>query len=169
MMDASASGPAACETETVAILEALGAAWAPGQPSKTAVATIARRLGWKTSRVHEMLYRRARRIDAHELDRLRAALVDVISHYEVERARFVVAHPSLASLAPPPASAAGALTDGRLSPVARGFLTWALERVARGVALGLALATLATGPDLPTRTVRPAVARPVAARMQREA
>jgi hypothetical protein len=162
-------GHSASEAETVAILEALAAGWAPGQPQKTATGTIARRLGWRASRVHELWYRRARRIEAHELDRLRAALVDVITRYEVERERFMAAHPSLARLAPPAASAAGALTDRRLSPVARGYLAWALERVARGLVVVVALATLLAGPDMPVRTARPAPGRPPVVRIQREA
>jgi hypothetical protein len=157
--------------ETAAILQALAATWAAGQPTKTAEAVVARRLGWKYSRVHELFYQRARRIDAHELDQLRAALVDAITHYEVERARFLGAHPSLARLAPPPASAAVALTDSRLSEVGRGFLTWALERVATGVAVCMALVTLAGGADLPQgRVLRPPVtARPAVSRTVREA
>ena len=49
---------------------------------KSAIGRAARILGWKFSRTYEIWYGRARRIDAHEMDKLRALAREQAEKYE---------------------------------------------------------------------------------------
>lgn len=72
----------ACKELRVITVEAQEAVWklAPRDwigKRKAAIAGVARELGWSFARTWNIAHGRARRIDAHEMDRLRAALGQV--------------------------------------------------------------------------------------------
>lgn len=81
---------------------------APGDSRKAALAWAARVLALPFSRVRTLYYGEARRIDAHEADKIRAyvqqaqELIEARGEYERRREDFVRSHPRLARLVPPP-------------------------------------------------------------------
>jgi hypothetical protein len=95
---------------------------APGGSRKAAIAWAARALAHPFARVRCLYYGNARRIDAHEADKIRAYveqaqdLIDARGEYEKRRQDFLAAHPRLARLVP------GPLERTEVSQVARGFL-----------------------------------------------
>lgn len=79
---------------------------APGDSRKAAIAWAARVLALPFTRVRCLYYGNARRIDAHEADKIRAyveqaqELIEARAEYEKLRGDFVAAHPHLARLVP---------------------------------------------------------------------
>ena len=93
-------------------------ALSPNTNRKAALNFAARVLGLPFSRVKYLFYGEARRIEAHEADRIRAYLKAAEElflargEYEAMRRSFVAAHPALARLAPPEAQRAQVPQDG---------------------------------------------------------
>lgn len=95
-------------------------ALAPEDSRKSALRFAAMVLRLPFYRVKKLYYGEARRVDAHEADRIRAYvdqaqdLIQKRAEYEAERARFIAeAHPALARLAPPALNDKRAAKRGR--------------------------------------------------------
>lgn len=73
-MQRPVSGQASAEAARIEAAELIRLAAGPNVASETTKARIVRAsnsLGWKRSRVTEIWWKRARRIESHEMDRLR--------------------------------------------------------------------------------------------------
>lgn len=89
----------------------------PEGSRKTALSYAARVLGLPFGRVRSLYYGEARRIDAHEADKVRAyvqaaqKLIDARADYERQRLDFLAANPALARFAPGPLPRTQALEE----------------------------------------------------------
>lgn len=103
------------------------AALGPADNRKAALQFAAKVLCLPFSRVHCLFYGKARRVEAHEADQIRAyvqateKLIQARAKYEADRKAFLEAHPSMGRFAPGPLAEPAVPEAAAAAPVNKGI------------------------------------------------